>query len=63
MPFGLNYMDKNIAMDFITHTPIIALMVMASFCLHGAFAGGLVSALIVGWKVNGQKQNSSATSL
>jgi hypothetical protein len=56
-------MDKNIALDFITHTPIIALMVMASFCLHSAFASGLVSALIVGWKVNGQKQNSSATSL
>jgi len=56
-------MDKNIALDFITHTPIIALMVMASFCLHSVFAGGLVSALIVGWKVNGQKQNSSATSL
>jgi hypothetical protein len=62
-PLGLNYRNKNIAMDFIPHIPISAFIIMASFFLFRAFAGGILSGLIVGRLVNGQKQNASTISL
>lgn len=50
-------------MDFIPHIPISAFIIMASFFLFRAFAGGILSGLIVGRLVNGQKQNASTISL
>lgn len=52
MPMGLNYMDKNIIMDFIGHTPMPVLVVMSLFWLLSAFTGGLIGGLIASanWK-------------
>lgn len=45
-PLGLNYMDKNVMMDYITTIPTYVLVIMVLFWMISAFTGGLVSAVI-----------------
>jgi hypothetical protein len=53
-PLGLNYMDKNVMMDYVAKIPTYVLVIMVIFWLASSFLGGLVSALIqkTEWKRN-----------
>ena len=51
-PLGLNYMDKNLMMDYVAHIPKYVLVILVIFWMLSAFTGGLVAAVInkVEWK-------------
>jgi hypothetical protein len=53
-PLGLNYMDKNVMMDYVSKIPTYVLVVMVIFWLLSSLLGGLISALLnkTEWKRN-----------
>lgn len=51
-PLGLNYMDKNVMMDYISKIPGYIMVIMTIFWLLSSFLGGMLAARInrVEWK-------------
>src|SRR3954468_18168648 len=45
-PLGLNYMDKNLMMDYVARIPKYVLVILVIFWMLSAFTGGLVAAFI-----------------
>jgi hypothetical protein len=45
-PLGLNYMDKNVMMNYVANIPVYVLVIMCIFWLLSAFTGGLVASVI-----------------
>lgn len=44
VPLGLNYMDKNVMLDYIATIPTYIRVIMMAFWLLSSFFGGMVSA-------------------
>jgi hypothetical protein len=46
-PLGLNYMDKNVMLNYVKTIPQYILVIMTLFWILSSFVGGLVTAVIV----------------